>query len=92
MPPECDAPRAGLSHHGGRLSVKVHQLSADQAMPGDGLYAWTVCRACPNAKASPRLPLSPATCKLSLGRFLESNFYNPAAMKRPELGAWHLFE
>ena len=71
-----------FSHHGGRLSIKVYQLPQEQAMPGDGFYAWTVCRACPNSKAGPRLPLSAATCNLSLGRFLESSFYNTVAASR----------
>ena len=71
-----------FSHHGGRFSITVAQLPAEQVMPTDGLYAWSVCRLCPHRKIGPRLPLSPATCALPLGRFLESNFYNTAASAR----------
>ena len=46
------------------------------------MYAWSVCRSCPNARASPRRPLSSATLGMSLGRFLESNFYNTGASSR----------
>lgn len=77
-------------HHGARLAIKVMQLAPDQPpFPSDGLCAWAVCRACPPpAKPSPRLPLSPSTCSMSLGRFLEANFYNSAAASRA-LGCPH---
>ena len=66
------------------MSIKVHQLPPEQAslLPAEGLHAWTVCRACPQAKPGPVVPLSQATCGMSLGRFLESNFYNTAAGTR----------
>ena len=65
-----------FSHHGSRLSIRVLQLPAEHARPAEeGLFAWSVCRACPQpARAGPRVPLSAQTCTLSFGRFLESNF------------------
>lgn len=88
---QCANPKCGksvlcheqvFSHHGGRLSIKVHQLTAEHAMPSEDIYAWTVCRKCPAAKAGTRLRLSAPTLDLSLGRFLESNFYNTVATTR----------
>ena len=73
-----------FSHHGSRLSIRVLQLPAEHARPAEeGLFAWSVCRACPQpARAGPRVPLSAQTCTLSFGRFLESNFSNLTACSR----------
>jgi hypothetical protein len=73
-----------FSHHGGRLSVRVHRLPAEATLPTDALYGWSVCRnlACRPGRASPKTALSLTTLGMSLGRFLESCFYNTTATSR----------
>ncbi|KAL1499515.1 hypothetical protein AB1Y20_011718 [Prymnesium parvum] len=72
-----------FSHHGGRFSLRVQQMPADHSLPHDGVFTWSVCQACPApTRSGPVLALSAATCAISLGRFLESNFYNTSAISR----------
>ena len=67
-----------FSHHGGRFSLRVQQLPPDHGLPQEGVYTWSVA----GGTTSPVHALSASTLSMSLGRFLESNFYNTSAISR----------
>lgn len=72
-----------FSHRGGRLSVRVLQLLPENALPSQRVFAWSICRCCLCVtRPGPCVELSPTTCAVSLGRFLESSFYNGSALSR----------